>query len=72
MGSDFIINIVLGFIFFLIYFYTLVFINSNVDSIIQKSTIQERSAKKFVFYWFLYLILSEGFATVLYSSEDYY
>jgi len=34
MGSDFIINIVLGFIFFLIYFYTLVFINSNVDSII--------------------------------------
>lgn len=68
MGNDFIINIVLAIMYFLIYYYSLKFMDSYVDSLIQKSTIQERSAKKYVFYWFLYLVLSETFATILYSS----
>ncbi|KAL4473797.1 hypothetical protein ABPG74_022661 [Tetrahymena malaccensis] len=72
MGSDFIINILLAVMYFLIYYYSLKFMDSYIDSLIQKSTIQERSAKKYVFYWFLYLVLSETFATILYSSQDYY
>lgn len=72
IGADFLLNITLGLLYFLIYFYFLKFMDSYIDSLIQKSTIQERSAKKYVFYWFLYLILSATVATVIYSSQDYF
>lgn len=71
-GFDYIVNIFLGILYFIIFYFTLNFMDSYIDNLIQKSTIQERSAKKYVFYWFLYIVLSEAFAIILYSSQDYF
>jgi len=72
MGLDFLVNIVLAVLYFLIYYFTLKFMDSHVDNIILKSSIQERSAKKYVFYWLLYVVLSFFFITMLYSSMELY
>jgi len=72
MGLDFLVNIVLAVLYFLIYYFTLKFMDSHVDNIILKSSIQEKSAKKYVFYWLLYVVLSFFFITMLYSSMELY
>ncbi len=50
----------------------LVFMDGYVDDIIRKSSITSIEAKKYVFYWFFWIILSEIIACLLYSGSDNY
>jgi DNA-binding XRE family transcriptional regulator len=44
------------------------FLNNYVDSAIKKSTIMSIEAKKYSFYWLLYLSIAETFALIVYSG----
>lgn len=51
------VSIALGFIYFFVVYLILRFLNSHFDSVIRKSTIMSIDAKRYTFYWLLYLTL---------------
>lgn len=45
-------------------------INGLIDKAIKKSTVIKVDAKKYVFYWLLFICLLETFALIVYSGQD--
>jgi hypothetical protein len=69
-GSIFIISISLSVVCFLLIMMILSSLNNVIDLAIKKSTIIKVDAKKYVFYWLLFICLLETFALIVYSGED--
>ena len=70
LGYQYLINIGLGALYFITIFAFLVFLNSSIDSVIKKSTIMTIDAKRYIFYWLLYLGILECFAIIVYQSQS--
>lgn len=70
LGEQYLINIGLGTIYFITIFAFLIFLNSSIDTIIKKSTIMTIDAKRYIFYWLLYLGIMECFAIIVYQSQS--
>lgn len=70
LGEQYLINIGLGAIYFITIFAFLVFLNSSIDTIIKKSTIMTIDAKRYIFYWLLYLGIFECFSIIVYQSQN--
>jgi len=45
-------------------------LNAVIDKAIKKSTIIQVDAKKYVFYWLLFICLIETFVLIVYSGLD--
>jgi hypothetical protein len=58
----------MGLIYFITILMVFAFLNNYVDSAIKKSTIMSIEAKKYSFYWLLYLSIAETFALIVYSG----
>jgi len=56
-GSLFLINIALSIVCFLLVGMVVVSLNSLIDQAIRKSTLIKVDAKKYVFYWLLFICL---------------
>lgn len=69
-GTIFIISITLSVVFFLLLIMVLVSMNNVIDMAIKKSTIIKVDAKKYAFYWLLFICLLETFVLIVYSGED--
>ena len=69
-GNLFIINIALGIICFLLLVMVSIALNTVIDKAIKKSTIIQVDAKKYVFYWLLFICLIETFVLIVYSGMD--
>ena len=69
IGLAFLISIAIGILYFILYFFCIIFMDNYLDSLIRKSSITSMDAKKYVFYWFLWLLLAEVLAIILYSGS---
>lgn len=69
-GGSFMINIGLSIVVFLLALMVLVSLDGLIDAAIKKSTIIKVDAKKYVFYWLLFICLAETFVLIVYSGED--
>lgn len=56
-GTIFILSITLSFVFFLLLIMVLFSMNNVIDMAIKKSTVIKVDAKKYVFYWLLFICL---------------
>lgn len=57
-GNMFIINIVLSFCLFILYYLLVFQIDNHVNNLIKKFTIMKLEAKKNIFYWLLFVIIA--------------
>lgn len=71
LGEQYIVSMCLGIVYAGSVFLLLAFINNYVDTGIRKSTIMVTEAKKYSFYWLLYLIIAETFAMIVFNSQEY-
>lgn len=69
-GTIFILNIALSVICFLLLTMIAISINSVLDQAVKKSTIIQVDAKKYVFYWLLFICLLMAFVLIVYSGLD--
>lgn len=67
-GTIFIISITLSFVFFLLLIMVLSSMNNVIDMAVKKSTVIKVDAKKYVFYWLLFICLLETFVLIVYSG----
>jgi mannose/fructose/N-acetylgalactosamine-specific phosphotransferase system component IIC len=65
-----IINIVIGVLYFSFYFSAVLFSESYIDKLIKNSTIIKIEAKKYMFYWLIYLLLIISCAFVVFLMND--
>ena len=68
-GMVYLINLALSIICFLLLMMIMISINSPLDQIIKKSTIIQVDAKKYVFYWLLFICLLMTFILIVYSGQ---
>lgn len=71
LGEQYLISMLLGIVYGGSLLMLLAFINTYVDTIVRKSTIMITEAKKYSFYWLLYLTIAETFAMIVYNSQNY-
>lgn len=69
-GNLFLINIALGIVCFLLLVMISIALNTIIDKAIKKSTVIQVDAKKYVFYWLLFICLIETFVLIVYSGLD--
>lgn len=69
-GSIFIINMALSVICVLLLIMIVISINSVLDQVLKKSTIIQVDAKKYVFYWLLFICLLQTFVLIVYSGQE--
>jgi hypothetical protein len=69
-GGIFIISIALSVVCFLLIMMILFSMNNVIDLAVKKSTVIKVDAKKYVFYWLLFICLLETFVLIVYSGED--
>lgn len=69
-GMIYLINIALSIITFLLLMMIMISINSPLDQIIKKSTVIQIDAKKYVFYWLLFICLLMTFMLIVYSGQE--
>ena len=67
-GMVFIINLVLSLICFLLLMMIGISMNGVFDQVIKKSTVIKVDAKKYVFYWLLFICLLQTFVLIVYSG----
>ena len=67
-GTIFIINIALSLICVLLLMMIVISINSVLDQLIKKSTVIQVDAKKYVFYWLLFICLLQTFILIVFSG----
>lgn len=70
LGLQHLVSIALGFVLFLVTYLILRFLNSHFDSVIRKSTVMSIDAKRYTFYWLMYISLFELIALIIYSNLD--
>ncbi|KRX10571.1 hypothetical protein PPERSA_05391 [Pseudocohnilembus persalinus] len=72
IGQMFICAMFISILYFILVFYMLMFMDNQIHYVIKKSSIASYDAKKYVFYWFFWLILLEILSCMFYNgSEDY-
>jgi len=69
-GTIFLLNIALSIICFLLLAMIAISINNVLDQAVKKSTIIQVDAKKYVFYWLLFICLLMAFVLIVYSGQD--
>lgn len=69
-GSIFLISIALSVVCLLLLAMVLISMNAMIDQAVKKSTVIKVDAKKYVFYWLLFICLLETFVLIVYSGED--
>ena len=69
-GSIFLINIGLSIIVVLLLIMIVISINSVLDQVLKKSTVIQVDAKKYVFYWLLFICLLQTLILIVYSGQD--
>jgi hypothetical protein len=69
-GGVFLVSIALAVVCFLLVMMVVISINGLIDKAIRKSTLIKVDAKKYVFYWLLFICLLETFALIVYSGQD--
>lgn len=69
-GSVFIINLALSLICVLLLIMIVISINSVFDQVLKKSTVIQVDAKKYVFYWLLFICLLQTFVLIVYSGQE--
>lgn len=67
-GAIFIISIGLSIVFLFLLAMVLMSMNGMIDNAIKKSTVIKVDAKKYVFYWLLFICLLETFVLIVYSG----
>ena len=72
LGEIFLTEIFISTLYFVLYYYTVVFLDNYVDNLIKKTAFISDQAKKYVFYWFFWVILLEILMNMLYSGNDQY
>jgi hypothetical protein len=70
LGQQYLVNIALGLVYFVAIYGVLRFLNTHIDSVVRKSTIMTIEAKRYSFYWLLYLSLAELLFFIVYSNLD--
>ena len=70
LGEIFLTEIFISTLYFVLYYYTVVFLDNYVDNLIKKTAFISDQAKKYVFYWFFWVILFEILMNMLYSGSD--
>lgn len=71
LGEQYLASLALGLVYFGTIFMLVVFVNPYIETAMRKSTVMTLEAKKYSFYWLLYLVLAETFAVICYSTQDY-
>ena len=69
-GMVYLVNLALSIICFLMLMMIMISINSVLDQILKKSTVIQVDAKKYVFYWLLFICLLETFILIVYSGQE--
>lgn len=70
IGTMYIMNIVMSLVISTLLVMIAVAGNSVIDNAVKKSTILKTDAKKYVFYWLLFICLLGTFVLVVFSGED--
>lgn len=70
IGLIYIINIVMSLVISVLLLMIVIAGNSVVENAVKKSTILKTDAKKYVFYWLLFICLLGTFVLVVFSGED--
>ena len=69
-GMIYLINIAQSIICFLLLMMIMISINGPLDQVIKKSTVIQIDAKKYVFYWLLFICLLMTFMLIVYSGQE--
>jgi hypothetical protein len=69
-GMVFLLNLALSVICFLLLVMVAISMNSVLDQVLKKSTVIQVDAKKYVFYWLLFICLLETFVLIVYSGQE--
>lgn len=67
-GTIFILNIALSLVCFFMLTMIVISVNNKLDQAVKKSTIIQVDAKKYVFYWLLFICLLMAFMLIVYSG----
>lgn len=70
IGLIYIINIVMSLVISVLLLMIVIAGNSVIENAVKKSTILKTDAKKYVFYWLLFICLLGTFVLVVFSGED--
>lgn len=70
IGTIYIINIVMSLVISVLLLMVVIAGNSVIENSVKKSTILKTDAKKYVFYWLLFICLLGTFVLVVFSGED--
>jgi cobalamin biosynthesis protein CobD/CbiB len=70
VGIMYLINIVMSLVISTLILMISIAGNSVIEETLKKSTILRSDAKKYVFYWLLFICLLGTFALVVFSGED--
>lgn len=70
LGTMYLINIAMSLVISTLIFMIVVASNSLVTELIKKVTILKTDAKKYVFYWLLFICLLVTFVLIIFSGED--
>lgn len=70
IGLIYIINIVMSLVISVLLLMIVIGGNSVIENAVKKSTILKTDAKKYVFYWLLFICLLGTFVLVVFSGED--
>jgi hypothetical protein len=70
IGIIYIINIVMGLVISTLVLMIVIAANPIIEEAIKKSTIMKTEAKKYVFYWLLFICLLGTFVLVVFAGEE--
>lgn len=70
LGQMYLINIAMSLAIGTLLFMMALSGNSIIDKAVKKSTILKTDAKKYIFYWLLFICLLATFVLIMFSGED--
>lgn len=72
MGQIFMCSLIISVLYFTVYFFIFIMIDSYTEDLIRKSTIASIDSKKYVFYWFFWILFAILFNQVIFSGCNKY
>ncbi len=70
VGEVMLVSVMLASIYVSLFIFALHFGEGTVEAVLKKSTVMPLHAKKYSFYWLLYLFLAETVALIIYSCSE--
>ena len=70
LGEIFLTEIFISTLYFVLYYYAVVFFDNYIDNLIKKTAFISDEAKKYVFYWFFWVIIYQVIMNILYTGTD--